>query len=104
MLTVRLPPSALPHLSSGALLVELTNTSNADLNASRATTIVTALPVDDLCVQLDLPTNPVFYEVRCLHAAVWHPCLVGLLAWLNLIDAALPGLQCRPPVIVVAGL
>ena len=63
MLTVRLPPSAVLQLSSGALLLELTNTSNADLNASRATTVVTALPVDDLCVQLDLPSNPVFYEV-----------------------------------------
>lgn len=63
MLTVRLPPSAVLQLSSGALLLQLTNTSNADLNASRATTVVTALPVDDLCVQLDLPSNPVFYEV-----------------------------------------
>ena len=60
---MRLPPSTLPYLSSGALLLELTNTSNADLNASRAVTVVTALPVEDLCVQLDLPSNPVFYEV-----------------------------------------
>ncbi|KAK9803015.1 hypothetical protein WJX72_000035 [[Myrmecia] bisecta] len=88
-------------LSLGALIVTLSNATNADLDLQRATTLVSAVPAPDLRVSFEAAPNQVAYRndsvvlpINITNARIRIPAVIGY----QLVSLTADPLDYIPPV------